>query len=668
MLDSLDRLTASPPRVSLVIPCYNAMGKIGRCLASLREIDLPVAEYEVIFVDDCSTDGTYEMLEYECAVRPNWRRLQLAQNSGSPSEPRNHGMDTARGEYVFFLDCDDEILPDTLRVYLDHARRTDADIVRGSLIAEDRNGRRVMNQLSDWSEGMSRTDRIRMIIGKQSTIPCSLVRRDLLQRHHIRWQRDIRMGEDTLFLVAVLVGAQRIEYVDHPTYVYVKTLGSTPSSTQSYGDRELRDHLAVWRGAADLLRPLGIDYVALRLQIGLQSALRALIFVNRGDITAETFGDFSSFLAQNAATIDRFTLSQRLRDLLTLARGGDFAAFRRACRPRLLIAGHDLKFITGVLDRLEPFYDISLDIWPGHDQHDEAASRAALEKAELIWCEWLLGNAVWYARHCRPDQIIIARMHRFELGREFGADPAIARLNAVVAVSTLFHERLLERFPNIRRHKVRLLHNYVDTSAYQRSADPDRRFRLGVIGILPARKGFACSLRLLAQLRQEDPRYTLDVYGRAPQDLDWLARIPAEMAYFKNCEALITRESLQDVVHFHGHVDIRSALARSGTGVILSQSDPDHGFPGPESFHLAVADGFAGGGISLVQYWQGAEFIWPEHFILPDEAALVERILAYRDDPDAFERDSATGASFIAAQYDADRFVAGFRALFQQAI
>ncbi|GHC36277.1 hypothetical protein GCM10007291_42170 [Gemmobacter nanjingensis] len=667
MIRALDHLSA-PCAVSVIVPCHNAMGKIGRCLSALRQVDLPEAEYEVIFVDDCSTDGTFDLLTAECAREPNWRVLRVEANSGSPSEPRNRGIAAAQGEYVFFLDCDDEILPDTLRVYLAHARKTGADILRGNLIAEDRNGRREMNQIKDWSDGLSRTDRIRAIIGGQSTIPCSLIRRDLIQHHRLRWRHDIRMGEDTLFLVAALAAAERIEYIDHPTYIYVKTPNFTPSSTQSYGERELRDHLAVWRGATALLRPLGIDYISLRLQVGLQTALRALIFVNRGDVTKETFADFSAFLAENASVIERFSLSQRLRDLLAVARNGDFVAFRRACRPRLLIAGYDLKFITGMLDQLEPYYDISLDVWPGHDRHDEAASRAALEKAELIWCEWLLGNAVWYARNCRPDQIIIARMHRFELGRDFGADPAIERLNTVVAVSTLFLERLLERFPTIPRHKARLLHNYVDLPAYRHSADPDRRFRLGVIGILPARKGFARSLELLARLRRVDPRYTLDVYGKAPQDLDWLARIPTEMAYFKDCEELVARNALKDAVHFHGHVDLRSALAQTGTGIILSQSDPDPGIPGPESFHLAVADGFACGGVSLVQYWQGAEFIWPERFILPDEDALVERILAYRDDPALFEQDAIAGRDFTATQYDTDRFVTGFRALFRQAV
>ena len=70
--------------VSIIVPCFNAYSKIGRCLASLRSIDFPSENYEVIFVDDKSTDGTYEMLKAECETQKNWSVTQLQNNSGSP--------------------------------------------------------------------------------------------------------------------------------------------------------------------------------------------------------------------------------------------------------------------------------------------------------------------------------------------------------------------------------------------------------------------------------------------------------------------------------------------------------------------------------------------------------------------------------------------------------
>ena len=104
-----DGQTLQAPRVSVIVPCYNAIDKIGRCLGSLRRMSMAATNHEVIFVDDQSCDGTYALLVQECAQHPNWRLLRMDVNSGSPSEPRNLGIAAARGDYVFFLDCDDEI-------------------------------------------------------------------------------------------------------------------------------------------------------------------------------------------------------------------------------------------------------------------------------------------------------------------------------------------------------------------------------------------------------------------------------------------------------------------------------------------------------------------------------------------------------------------------------
>ena len=100
--------------ISIIIPSFNALGKLERCLTSLRNQTIDSSRYEVIFVDDCSNDGTFDYLRQQEAYEPNWRVVQLPQNSGSPSKPRNVGTAEASGEYVFFLDCDDEILSEAI--------------------------------------------------------------------------------------------------------------------------------------------------------------------------------------------------------------------------------------------------------------------------------------------------------------------------------------------------------------------------------------------------------------------------------------------------------------------------------------------------------------------------------------------------------------------------
>src|SRR5690554_4736590 len=321
--------------VSIIVPCFNAYSKIGRCLASLRSIDFPSDDYEVIFVDDKSTDGTYEMLKAECETVKNWSVTQLQNNSGSPSRPRNEGLKLAKGKYVFYLDCDDEILADTIKVHYQHAEDCDACIVRGNLVVNDGANKKIMNEIGGWSPKHTKKQRIEKIISKQSTTVPQLIKRGLLQKCEIQWHESIKMGEDTMFLVDVLSKAKNIEYLPHDTFVYNKMPSFVLSSTQAYGDKDLNDHVSVWSYAQMKLKEVGVDYSKIRLFVGLSTSLKSLIHKNKNDIKNETFSRFSSFLKEHEAVINDYKLSERFKEIVVSALKKDFKEFKSLCRPRL---------------------------------------------------------------------------------------------------------------------------------------------------------------------------------------------------------------------------------------------------------------------------------------------------------------------------------------------
>src|SRR3954447_13530806 len=120
-------------KVSVIVPVYNPGADIDDCIASLLGQSLPASEYEVLFVDDGSTDATPARLDGLAARHPNVR-VEHIPASGWPGRPRNVGIDLARGEYVFLSDHDDRLGPPALERLYAMAVADAADIVIGKVV------------------------------------------------------------------------------------------------------------------------------------------------------------------------------------------------------------------------------------------------------------------------------------------------------------------------------------------------------------------------------------------------------------------------------------------------------------------------------------------------------------------------------------------------------
>jgi hypothetical protein len=114
---------SSPPLFSIVIPMHNRARFIGRALASCLAQD--VSDFEIVVVDDGSTDASPEVVKK--VDDPRIRLICHETNRGRcPS--RNTGMEAARGKWLVFLDSDDELLPDALRLIRERALELENDV------------------------------------------------------------------------------------------------------------------------------------------------------------------------------------------------------------------------------------------------------------------------------------------------------------------------------------------------------------------------------------------------------------------------------------------------------------------------------------------------------------------------------------------------------------
>ena len=95
--------------VSFIIPSYNSAHTVKRCLDSIYALSLKKEEFEVIFIDDCSTDNTLEIVEsIKSKVESNLMLLKQPQNNRQGAA-RNRGVNVAKGEYICFVDSDDVV-------------------------------------------------------------------------------------------------------------------------------------------------------------------------------------------------------------------------------------------------------------------------------------------------------------------------------------------------------------------------------------------------------------------------------------------------------------------------------------------------------------------------------------------------------------------------------
>ena len=111
---SLTTSKEAQPLVTVIIPLFNAQNYIAQTIESV--IGQTYKNWELIIVDDCSTDNSLEIVKgYEAKDR-RIKLIELKSNFGGPARPRNIGLDISNGEYLAFLDADDVWLKDKLQV------------------------------------------------------------------------------------------------------------------------------------------------------------------------------------------------------------------------------------------------------------------------------------------------------------------------------------------------------------------------------------------------------------------------------------------------------------------------------------------------------------------------------------------------------------------------
>jgi glycosyltransferase involved in cell wall biosynthesis len=227
--------------VSVIIPVFNAEETIDETLESIKNefAKSPNISWEIIAVNDGSTDGSLEILQ-------SWQsRLPLKtftlDHTGSPASPRNFGIQQASGDFVFFLDSDDVLLPGGLSTAVNYAIKNDSDVLLPRLVSLD--GRGVPRGMYSRNHPVVELENSRIYWALN---PMKLVRRSLLIENEIIFNTSLSRDEDQPFAFKVYLTAKKISILADPPVVGVRYSPSGTNLTlRDYSIEELFNFLSV---------------------------------------------------------------------------------------------------------------------------------------------------------------------------------------------------------------------------------------------------------------------------------------------------------------------------------------------------------------------------------------------------------------------------------------
>lgn len=289
----------------------------------------------------------------------------------------------------------------------------------------------------------------------------------------------------------------------------------------------------------------------------------------------------------------------------------------------ILIAGHDLKFLNFYIEHLQDSaHDIKIDLWETHSSHDVKKSFEYLDWADIIFCEWGMGNIVFYSKNKRPHQKLLVRIHRQEMETTYMHNINIQNIDCIVTVSPYIYEEFVRIF-NLPRDKMKLIYNHLDLTTLSDNKNPERKYNIGMLGYIPIRKRMDLALDIFEELYEQDNNYKLHFKGKSPFEVDWVKNNEDEMKYFAEQFLRIENSAWKNNVFFEGFGEVSEFYNK--LEFVLSVSDS-------ESFHLAVAEGMACGAIPIISNWEGSHTIYSKDYILSSEDSVSEYVENSRRD------------------------------------
>jgi succinoglycan biosynthesis protein ExoO len=294
------------PRVSVILPAYNAAAHLRRAVDSA--LAQTMADLEIVIVDDASTDATLEIAGRIAAQDSRVRVLHNERNSG-PSVSRNRAIAAARGEWIAILDADDSWFPERLERML--ADAGDADVVsddlytvRGALFKPEEPVLRSMLQEAGFKITRPRRLDIYDLVRYELALLKPIIRRSFLGRHELSYDPTLLRAHDFYLYFDILAQGGRWLQLPEGYYLYYKHGRAAQDKDQRVKRTTLTETVESNRSLLNHPAAVGDKALIAALERRIQKAQRRIVFATAQDaVRQRRFADLARWLVGNPSNL-----------------------------------------------------------------------------------------------------------------------------------------------------------------------------------------------------------------------------------------------------------------------------------------------------------------------------------------------------------------------------
>lgn len=223
-------------KVSVITPVYNASKTLDRCIDSFLHQGQDI---QYIFINDCSTDNSLDVIKNRLdEIEKHNCIATIITNEGNKgvAYTRNIGLSHAKGEYIYWVDADDFLEPNSIYDMYNIAKKDNLDVVGCGFYLTFNNRERLMS-IPKVSSGIDAFESV--CYGEMKwNLWLFMTRKSIIDDNNIRFIEGANMGEDMMFMSRVFINSKKIFIMPESLYHYIRN--NSDAMTQNYNTENIK--------------------------------------------------------------------------------------------------------------------------------------------------------------------------------------------------------------------------------------------------------------------------------------------------------------------------------------------------------------------------------------------------------------------------------------------